>query len=132
VEFGLDPLKAHIVNGHVPVKVKKGENPVKANGQLLVIDGGLAKAYQGQTGIAGYTLVYNSYGLLLASHEPFVSVQDFVENGRDLHPQTTILETNYNRIRVMDTDQGARIKQRIETLQALLDAYRNGEIKEML
>lgn len=131
-EFGLDPRRAHIVNGHVPVKVKKGENPVKADGQLLVIDGGLAKAYQGQTGIAGYTLVYNSYGLLLASHEPFVSIQDFVENGRDLHPQTTILETNYGRIRVMDTDQGERIKQRIEALQALLDAYRSGEIKETL
>lgn len=132
VEFGLDPQRAHIVNGHVPVKVNKGENPVKANGQLLVIDGGLAKAYQAQTGIAGYTLVYNSYGLLLAAHEPFVSMQDFVENGQDLHPETTILETNYNRIRVMDTDQGQRIKERIEALEALLEAYRSGEIKEAL
>ncbi len=129
-EFGLDPAKSHIVNGHVPVKVRKGESPVKANGKLLVIDGGLAKAYQAQTGIAGYTLVYNSYGLLLAAHEPFVSSQAFVESNQDLHPQTIILETNYDRIRVKDTDAGRRSEVRITALQALLEAYRSGQLKE--
>jgi fructose-1,6-bisphosphatase-3 len=131
-EFGLDDQRAHIVNGHVPVKVKKGESPVKAGGRLFVIDGGLAKAYQSQTGIAGYTLVYNSYGLLLASHDPFESVQQFIESNSGPHPKTTILETNYDRIRVKDTDQGQRVAARIEALQALLDAYRSGKIKEAL
>lgn len=132
VEFGLDPEKAHIINGHVPVKVKKGESPVKAGGRLFVIDGGMAKAYQEQTGIAGYTLVYNSYGLLLAAHEPFESVQIFVESSQNLHPQTSILETRYDRIRVRDTDQGKRIQSRIEMLRELLQAYRSGKIKESL
>ncbi|MFN2199155.1 MAG: fructose-1,6-bisphosphatase [Anaerolineales bacterium] len=131
-EFGLDEHHAHIVNGHVPVKVKRGESPVKAGGRLFVIDGGLAKAYQSQTGIAGYTLVYNSYGLLLASHDPFESVQQFIESSAGPHPKTTILETNYDRIRVQDTDQGKRIAARIDALQALLDAYRTGTIKEAL
>jgi fructose-1,6-bisphosphatase-3 len=129
-EFGLDPDTAHIINGHVPVKVKKGENPVKAGGKLLVIDGGFAKAYQEETGIAGYTLIYNSYGLLLASHNPFESTQKAIEEERDIHSKTEILETNYARIRVKDTDLGRDIQRQIEELQLLLRAYRVGLIKE--
>jgi len=130
--FGLDPQKAHIINGHVPVKVKKGESPVKAGGRLLVIDGGFARAYQAQTGIAGYTLVYNSYGLLLASHEPFESAQKAIEEQQDMLSRTIILETNAVRIQVKDTDQGQRIQQRIADIKALLEAYRSGLLKENL
>jgi fructose-1,6-bisphosphatase III len=129
-EFGLDPDRAHILNGHVPVKVKKGESPVKAGGKLLVIDGGFAKAYQSQTGIAGYTLIYNSYGLLLASHEPFESSQKAIEEELDIHSHTQVLETNTARIRVKDTDYGQRIQKHIDELKALLNAYRAGLIKE--
>ena len=129
-EFGLDPNTAHIINGHVPVKVKKGESPVKAGGKLLVIDGGFAKAYQAQTGIAGYTLIYNSYGLLLASHEPFESTQKAIDEEQDILFENVILETNYKRIRVQDTDHGKRLQQRIDELKALLEAYRSGLIKE--
>ena len=130
--FDLNPNSAHIINGHVPVKVKKGESPIKAGGRLLVIDGGFAQAYQSQTGIAGYTLVFNSYGLMLAAHEPFRSTQYFIESTQDLHPKTTLLETRQERMRVRDTDQGRQIHERIQTLQALLDAYRDGRIKEAL
>jgi fructose-1,6-bisphosphatase-3 len=129
-EFGLDPDRGHIINGHVPVKVRKGENPVKAGGRLLVIDGGFARAYQGQTGIAGYTLISNSYGLLLAAHQPFESVEQILEGGRAPHSQTEILETNTRRIRVRDTDLGCNIQRQIDELRALLDAFRGGLIKE--
>ncbi|MCB9418938.1 MAG: fructose-1,6-bisphosphatase [Ardenticatenaceae bacterium] len=129
-EFGLEPETAHIINGHVPVEVKHGESPVKAGGKLLVIDGGLSKAYQTKTGIAGYTLIYNSYGLLLASHEPFESTQKAIEEGIDIHSKTEILEQNRNRIYVKDTDLGQEIKKRIDELKSLLDAYRVGLIKE--
>ncbi|MCO5189507.1 MAG: fructose-1,6-bisphosphatase [Anaerolineae bacterium] len=129
-EFGLDPERAHIVNGHVPVKVKKGENPVKANGKLLAIDGGFARAYQAQTGIAGYTLVYNSYGLLLSSHEPFESQRNAIEEEVDIDSKTFVLESNYQRIRVRDTDAGRDMKRRIDELQQLLQVYRRGIIKE--
>lgn len=128
--FDLDPDKAHIINGHVPVKVKRGESPVKAGGRLLVIDGGFAKAYQDKTGIAGYTLIFNSYGLLLASHEPFVSTQRAIEEGLDIHSKTEILEQNRVRIWVKDTDQGRRMQRQIDDLHALLAAYRAGYIKE--
>jgi fructose-1,6-bisphosphatase-3 len=130
--FGLQPENAHIINGHVPVRVKKGESTIKAGGKLLVIDGGFSKAYQAQTGIAGYTLIFNSYGLLLAAHEAFESTQKAIEEGKDIHSQTTILETNTTRIRVKDTDQGKRIQQQIEALKALLEAYRAGLIKESM
>ena len=130
MEYGLDPDNAHIINGHVPVKVRKGENPLKAGGKLLVIDGGFAKAYQAQTGIAGYTLIYNSYGFLLVSHKPFSSTQQAIEEEIDAHPVTEILEINSKRIRVIDTDQGKHTQQRIAELIALVRAYRNGLIKE--
>ncbi len=129
-EFGLDPEKGHIINGHVPVKVKAGESPVKAGGRLLVIDGGFAKAYQKETGIAGYTLIYNSYGLLLAALESFESTQKAIEEGRDIHSHGEILEHNEQRIRVCDTDDGQRIQQEIDDLKMLLAAYQSGAIKE--
>ncbi|MFO7845308.1 MAG: fructose-1,6-bisphosphatase, partial [Balneolaceae bacterium] len=129
-EFGVDPEKGHILNGHVPVKVKKGESPVKANGKLLVIDGGFAKAYQQKTGIAGYTLIYNSWGLLLAAHQPFESTEKAIEDEIDIHSQTRILEQRHNRIRIADTDTGEEIRHEIDDLKALLKAYRSGAIKE--
>lgn len=129
-EFGVDPETGHIINGHVPVKVKKGESPVKAGGKLIVIDGGFAKAYQEKTGIAGYTLIYNSYGLLLAAHQPFESTQKAIEEEQDIHSETKILEENKERIRVCDTDNGRNTQKRINDLKELLQAYRSGLIKE--
>lgn len=129
-EFGVDTEKGHIINGHVPVKVTKGESPVKGGGKLLVIDGGFAKAYQEKTGIAGYTLIFNSYGLILAAHEPFESRQKAIEEEIDIHSNTRILEQNTQRIRVRNTDNGKEIKQKIDDLKRLLEAYRSGLIKE--
>ncbi|MCB2289129.1 fructose-1,6-bisphosphatase [Clostridium sp. CS001] len=130
LEFGLDPTDSHIINGHVPVKTTQGESPIKANGKLLVIDGGFSKAYQPQTGIAGYTLIYNSYGLLLASHAPFESTQKAIDEGKDIFSSTIVLEKSTNRKRVIDTDIGLEIKEQIKDLQLLLTAYRKGLIKE--
>jgi fructose-1,6-bisphosphatase III len=129
-EFGVNPDTGHIINGHVPVQVKRGENPVKANGKLLVIDGGFAKAYQKETGIAGYTLVYNSYGLLLAAHYPFESAQKAIEEDLSIDSTTQILERNDIRIRVKDTDLGHSLQQQIDDLQSLLAAYHSGLIQE--
>ncbi|MBU3180459.1 fructose-1,6-bisphosphatase [Clostridium psychrophilum] len=129
-EFELSTTDSHIINGHVPVKTKQGESPIKANGKLLVIDGGFSKAYQPQTGIAGYTLIYNSYGLLLASHAPFESTQKAIEEGKDIISSTIVLEKSTNRIRVIDTDVGLEIKDQIKDLERLLTAYRKGLIKE--
>ncbi|NTW71247.1 MAG: fructose-1,6-bisphosphatase, partial [Eubacteriaceae bacterium] len=129
-EFGLDPEAAHIINGHVPVKTGKGESPIKANGRLLVIDGGFAKAYQSTTGIAGYTLIYNSYGLQLASHEPFESVEKSVIEGIDIRSTISVVEKVVNRKKVSDTDMGQKLKRQIDYLEMLLGAYRKGVIKE--
>lgn len=126
----MNPETGHIINGHVPVKVKRGESPVKANGKLLVIDGGFAKAYQKETGIAGYTLVYNSYGLLLAAHHPFESAQKAIEEELNIDSTTQILERNDVRIRVKDTDLGRSTQRQIDDLQMLLTAYRSGLIQE--
>lgn len=128
-EFGLDKEKSHIICGHVPVKIKKGENPVKANGKLIIIDGGLSKAYQPTTGIAGYTLIYNSYGLCLASHEPFTSKNNAIEEEADIISTRLIVE-KVTRKKVSDTDIGSKLKGEIEELEALLKAYRCGIIKE--
>ncbi|MCB0195332.1 MAG: fructose-1,6-bisphosphatase [Anaerolineae bacterium] len=130
-EFGLNPKTAHILNGHVPVKVSKGESPIKADGKLIVIDGGFSKAYQKQTGIAGYTLVYNSFGLLLASHDPFESSQTAIEEELDIRSDMIILERNQRRLRIKDTDKGENIQCETEELQMLLEAYRAGIIKEV-
>lgn len=129
-EFGLDPDTGHVINGHVPVKVKKGESPVKAGGKLIVIDGGFARAYQEKTGIAGYTLIFNSYGLLLSAHQPFESTQKAIKEELDIHSETRILEQNKKRIRVCDTDSGREIQKRIDELKQLLQAFRSGLIKE--
>jgi fructose-1,6-bisphosphatase-3 len=130
VEFGLDPATARIVNGHVPVRVSKGQSPIKAGGKLLVIDGGLAKAYQKETGIAGYTLISNSRGLLLAEHQPFESIRKAVQDEVDLDSRTQIIATYPKRQRVRDTDRGREIQDRIDGLRALLEAYQTGSIKE--
>ncbi len=129
-EFGLTEKGAHIINGHVPVQIKKGESPVKAGGKLLVIDGGLSKAYQEKTGIAGYTLIYNSYGLVLSSHEPFESVQAAIEYEKDMHSESVILESSLTRKKVMDTDIGKQLKKNIAELEKLLKAYREGVLTE--
>ncbi|MCY6355140.1 fructose-1,6-bisphosphatase [Clostridium sp. ZS2-4] len=129
-EFDLDPATSHIINGHIPVKTKEGESPIKANGRLLVIDGGFCRAYQPQTGIAGYTLIYNSYGLLLTSHEPFESITKAIEEEQDILSSTIILEHALTRKRVADTDIGRELKKQIKDLEMLLVAYRKGLIKE--
>jgi fructose-1,6-bisphosphatase-3 len=128
--FGLDPETGHIINGHVPVRVKKGESPVKANGKLIVIDGGFAKAYQKQTGIAGYTLVYDSYGIMLVAHDPFVSAQKAIEEELDTDLKIQVLESSSIRKQVKDTDAGRDMQRQIGELKALLEAYRAGFIKE--
>ena len=129
-EFGLDPECSHIINGHMPVRSKSGESPIKANGKLIVIDGGFSRAYQSTTGIAGYTLIYNSYGLLLVSHDPFESTQKAIEEEKDIHSTTMVLEKEVERKRVKDTDEGRVMKAKIKDLEMLLDAYRLGLIKE--
>lgn len=130
-EFGLNPNISHIVNGHMPVKTLKGEKPVKGNGKLFVIDGGFSKAYQKETGIAGYTLVYNSYGLKIISHDPFESVEKAVREGKDIISFTRIVEdTSVNRIRVKDTDIGKELQSQINDLKKLLICYKRGVIME--
>jgi len=128
--FGLDPETGHIINGHVPVKVKQGESPIKANGKLIVIDGGFSRAYHKKTGIAGYTLVDHSYGMYLVAHHPFESTQKAIENELDTIPRTVVLESSPTRKRVKDTDLGGEIQRRIEDLKDLANAYRMGLIKE--
>ena len=129
-DFGLEYTTGHIINGHVPVKVKKGESPVKSGGRLIVIDGGFAKAYQNVTGIAGYTLIYNSQGMHLASHEPFESRQKAIEEEMDILSSRTIVEKAKSRQYISDTDIGLRLKGQINDLTQLLKAYRSGFIKE--
>lgn len=128
-EFGCKPESGHIINGHVPVEVIKGESPIKADGKLFVIDGGLSKAYQAVTGIAGYTLIYNSYGMLMAAHEAFESTQKAIEEEIDIASSITVVETNSVRIRVGDTDIGEKLKEDIEELMMLLEGYRKVMIK---
>ena len=130
-EFGVEPgSHSHIINGHVPVKTIKGEKPIKAGGKLLVIDGGFSKAYQPETGIAGYTLVYHSHGLQLVQHEPFQSTQKAIEEGRDIKSTTFVIEFNSQRMMVKDTDKGRVLVTQIQDLEKLLVAYRTGLIKE--
>lgn len=129
-EFGLDPATGHIINGHVPVKVKRGESPVKGDGRLIVIDGGFSKAYHQKTGIAGYTLVDHSYGMYLVAHYPFDSTQKAIEDELDTVPETIVLEKETARQHVKDTDLGRETQQRIDELKALVGAYRAGLIKE--
>ncbi|KIR01805.1 Fructose-1,6-bisphosphatase [Lachnospiraceae bacterium TWA4] len=127
-EFGINPETGHIINGHVPVK--SAENPVKCNGKLFVIDGGFSKAYQKTTGIAGYTLVCNSYGLQIASHKPFSSAEEAVKNETDVHTETVEVEFFPTRKLVRDTDVGKELQEQIEDLEELLEAYRNGTMRQ--
>lgn len=129
-EFGLDERFSHIINGHVPVEQKKGESPIKCGGKLMVIDGGFSKAYQSRTGIAGYTLIYNSHGMRLVAHEPFESAEAAIKNETDIYSDSVIVETASLRLRVADTDTGFEIRESIAQLKELLRAYREGELVE--
>ena len=124
-EFGLPTNNSHIINGHVPVKIKDGETPVKAGGKLYIIDGGLSKAYQSKTGIAGYTLIHNSRHLALAEHKPFCP-------GKKNTPKVTIVEKMKKRVMVGDTDLGGELTEKINDLKELVSAYRKGVIKEKI
>ena len=129
-EFGLTEPHCHIINGHIPVKSKKGESPIKGGGKLLVIDGGFCKAYQKTTGIAGYTLIYNSNCLRLVAHEPFAGRADAIRNNRDIASTTQIFERMDNRQKIAETDIGRQLQEQIDDLMALLAAYRSGAIAE--
>lgn len=129
-DFGMDPETSRIVCGHVPVKVKDGEDPVKCGGRVLTIDGGFSKAYQPTTGIAGYTLISNSYGFVLAAHEPLESMRAAVVNELDIHSSRKVVELVDKRTLVADTDNGSVLKQQIADLEELLEAYRCGAISE--
>ena len=128
--FGVSGPNRHIINGHVPVHVMSGENPIKANGKLMVIDGGFSQAYHKETGIAGYTLVYHSRGFQLVQHEPFTSTEDAILRGSDIKSTTQIVEMSAHRMLVADTDIGRELKKQIADLDKLLYAYRHGFIKE--
>ncbi len=131
-EFGIDTEAfSHIINGHVPVKIKKGESPIHANGKLLVIDGGLSKAYQTVTGIAGYTLLFNSHGLLLSAHDAFESVESAIKEEKDIHSTLDVVELAPNRLLVEDTDAGKAQSKKIKDLKALVDAYYKGIVKNV-
>lgn len=129
-EFGLDGECGHIINGHTPVKEGKGESPIKASGKMLVIDGGFAKTYHKETTLAGYTLLFNSYGLQLVSHQPFTTKEDAIKNETDILSTRQVIEMEINRKRVRDTDIGAKLSEQAEDLKVLLDAYRNGLLHE--
>lgn len=128
--FSLPPATSRIINGHVPVHAKENESPIKACGRLIDIDGGMSKAYQSVTGIAGYTLIYNSIGMTLVSHEPFLSKQMSIEKEIDIHSTKVVHMKETTRKRVADTDTGVKLKQQIKDLKNLLAAYRSGIIKE--
>ncbi len=129
-EFGMDVETSHIINGHMPVKTVQGESPVKCGGKVMIIDGGFSRAYRRTTGIAGYTLIYNSYGLRLVSHNTFTSTEDVIENEVDVHSDTVITELVTRRQRVKDTEDGKKIQEKIGDLEQLLHAYRSGQILE--
>lgn len=129
-EFNLNPATGRIVNGHVPVRTIKGETPIRANGKRFVIDGGFSKPYQEKTGIAGYTLIYNSHGIQLVEHESFESREQAILSGSDIHSRTLLQDFSGRRIRVRDTDRGKKLLQQIQYLEQLLHAYRTGLIRE--
>ena len=129
-EFGIDPTSGHIINGHIPIKYKKGESPIKANGKLIVIDGGMAKSYFEDTGIAGYTLIFNSYGLVLTSHMPFEGVEKVVSDNVEITSSRRVVENVDKRIMVADTDTGRRLIENINELKTLLYLYNTKVISE--
>lgn len=128
--FDVKGPNRHIINGHVPVHASKGENPIKANGKLMVIDGGFSEAYHHETGIAGYTLVYHSRGFELVQHEPFMSTTEAIQKGTDIKSSTQLVELSDHRMLVADTDKGDELRSQIEDLRQLLYAYRHGILKE--
>ena len=128
--FGIKGENRHIINGHVPVHAASGENPIKASGRLMVIDGGFSEAYHKETGIAGYTLVYHSRGFQLVQHEPFTSTSDAILRGTDIKSTTQIVEMSQHRMLVNDTDKGVELRAQIVDLKRLLYAYQHGIIKE--
>ncbi len=129
-EFGLEGSHCHIINGHVPVKVRKGESPIKGGGKLLVIDGGFSRAYQPTSGIAGYTLIYNSHHYRMVSHHPFAGKWNAVHKNDDIENESVIFENLETRIRVSQTDEGEELQTRVDDLLLLLDAYRSGAVAE--
>ena len=129
-EFGLHGTHCHIINGHVPVKAKKGESPIKGGGKLIVIDGGFCKAYQPTSGIAGYTLIYNSRNIRIVSHQPFEGRQDAIHNNHDIANDSVVFEHMESRVNVAKTDQGQELKAQVDDLMKLLAAYRSGAVKE--
>lgn len=129
-EFGLSGKHVHIVNGHVPVRAKEGEKPVKSRGKVIVIDGGFSKTYHRKTGIAGYTLTYNSHGLTLSAHEPFVSADEAVQKELDMVSKFRVIEYADGRVTVGDTDYGKKMERRIKELKELIQLYRSGEMAE--
>jgi fructose-1,6-bisphosphatase-3 len=129
-EFGLDPVQGRIINGHTPVKARMGESPIKANGKLFIIDGGFCQAYQGTTGIAGYTLIYNSHGMRLKSHRPFEGVSKVLSENADIESSSIPVETFPLRRYIADTDSGARLEERRAALKALISAYRDGSLQQ--
>ena len=129
-EFGIADADAVIVNGHIPVKIKKGENPVKVPERLVLIDGGMSKAYQSVTGIAGYTLVYNSHQMYLSEHEPFNSAENTVRTNSDMESRVIPFKIFRERIKIADTDDGREIALRIADLELLLEAYTDGTLKQ--
>ena len=131
-EFGLDPNSGRIVNGHVPVRTIQGETPMRANGKRFVIDGGFSKPYQEKTGIAGYTLIYNSHGIQLVEHESFESREQAILSGSDIHNRTLLQDFSGQRIRIKDTDNGKELLEQIKSLEQLLTLYRNGSLRERL
>ncbi len=129
-EFGLDFATGHIINGHVPVNVRKGQHPVHCNGKVIVIDGGFSEAYREITGIAGYTLVSNSHGLKLVAHEPFVSVKEAVATEGDIQSVTEVVDLSNNRLRISDTDKGKEMQEKIADLKELISCYKRGVLRE--
>ena len=129
-EFGVKGVNRHIINGHVPVKTIKGESPIRAGGKMLIIDGGFSRAYQGETGIAGYTLIFNSRGMQLVQHEPFTSTRQAIEHGVEIKGTRLFVDFNKERMLVNDTDNGEEIRGQIAALLRLVEAYRNGFVKE--
>ena len=129
-EFDLNPATGRIINGHVPVRTIKGETPTRANGKRFVIDGGFSKPYQEKTGIAGYTLIYNSHGIQLVEHESFESREQAILSGSDIHNRTLLQDFSAQRIRIKDTDKGKELLEQINSLEQLLQAYRSGELRE--
>ena len=129
-EFGLVGSSCHIINGHVPVKSKKGESPIKGGGKLIVIDGGFCRAYQPTTGIAGYTLIYNSNCYRLVSHEPFAGKQAALRKNRDITSTEVVFERMDKRVKIAETDIGSELQRQVDDLKALLRAYKRGTVKE--